>query len=267
MDTLLTISIGQYSAVELTLKLCVALMGLLSFLLVASVSCVPREARFPLLMGGGAMAVATWFESGVWVGWKEAFELAGTSYCVTGQLLAGEDRVMAWAVGVPLILLSLGMTSFAFGKVGNHQLVRLAVVLLLLSVTSLFSVTLALLTFACAGWLLWFKMPALDLSSKKQKTGIKWALLSILLLELILFLSAYHQIPTGKTADAMLVHGELIRGVADLLSFVIPGGALLMSGLGFRTNESETVSNPLPVKEKKARPIAQPDPQTGLFGQ
>ena len=284
MDTLLTISIGQYSAVELMLKLCVALMGMLAFLLVASVSCVPREARFPLLLGGGALAVATWFESGVWIGWREAFELAGTSYCVTGQLLAGEDRVLAWAVGVPLILLSLGMTNFTWGKAGNHQLERLAMVLLLLAVTSLFSITLALLTLACAGWLLCIKIPRSASNSVKQSpiSGLKWALLSILLSELILVLSSYHFIPTAKTADATLVRGEIIRGVADLLSFVIPGVTLLMSGIGFRTNGAEPVSNPLPqtfsltplqalpntlpVKEKKSRAIEKPDPQTGLFG-
>ena len=116
METLLTISIAQYNSVELALKLCVALMAMVAFLLVASTTCVDRHARFPLLFGGAALSGAAWFESGVWIGWKQAFELAGTSYCVTGQLLPGEDRLMAWIVGVPAILCCFGMVSLTLMK-------------------------------------------------------------------------------------------------------------------------------------------------------
>jgi len=241
VETLLTISIAQYGGVELTLKLCVALMAMVAFLLVASTTCVDRHARFPLLFGGAALGGAAWFESGVWIGWKQAFELAGTSYCVTGQLLPGQDRLMAWMLGVPAILFCFGMVSVTLRNPGKESMGRLIPILFFLAPASLFSTTLAALLLLAAGWLLCIRLPrsvSSPTSSPDQKApwilwthSTRWAVVSILLAEVILLLSSYHLLPSCKTTDETLVFGEIIRCTADLLSLVIPGFLLLVTVL------------------------------------
>ena len=297
VETLLTISIAQYSSVELALKLCVALMAMVAFLLVASTTCVDRHARFPLLFGGAALGGATWFESGVWSGWKQAFELAGTSYCVTGQLLPGEDRLMAWIVGVPAILCCFGMVSLTLMKdrkesmgdkeeVSHSIMGRLVLILVFLALASMFSTTLAALLLLGTGWLLCIRLPrsvSSPTSSPDKKApwtpwilwtySTRWAVVSILLAEVILLLSSYHLLPSGKTTDATLVCSEIIRCIADLLSFVIPGvlllATVLQSSKTLAVGSEPTTKTPShSLREKKAavRATGESNPQTGLFG-
>jgi hypothetical protein len=37
-----------------------------------------------------------------------------------------------------------------------------------------------------------------------------------------------HLLPLGKTVDSILVRGELIRSVSDILALALPGAALLV---------------------------------------
>jgi len=264
MESLLTLSIGNYHAVELTLRLTVALTGMTALLLLLSTTCAPSRFRLPLFLSGVALIGATWFELGTWLAWKEAFELAGTSYCVTGHLLAGEDRIIAWSLGVPAILFCFALVQIPWGQEGSVLLKRLAAVLLGLAIFAPFSSTIGLLLLGYALYLLCFGTPQADLT-------IKVASISILLGMVITVLGSFHLLPlltAGKSADAVLVHGEIIRSICDILSLVIPSIALLTKVLTLGSSvvlaPSESLSQQ--TKKTKSRTSDLPDPQTGLFG-
>lgn len=236
MESLLTISIGQYQAVELTLKLALALLGMLAFLMVASASCVLPSYRFPLLLGAAALLGALWFQAGVLDAWKEAFELAGTSFCVTGHLLDTGDRVMAWAVGVPLILFSfcsLGLSTSRKDPKTAFALVS-AFMLLAVAIGAIFYTPVA--GGILIGWIfiLWHRGYPKPVLLRESRIAIS----SVLLGMILTWLGSRGFLPLGKTADAVLVHGEIIRGIADILSFVIPGTLLLM-GVLCRSRDEE----------------------------
>lgn len=229
MDTLLTISVGQYQAVELTLKLCVALMGLMGLLLAASAACVERHDRFPLILGGAALAAVTWFEWGVLGAWDEAFELAGTSYCVTGHLLATGDRVTAWAVGVPLLLFALRSPGLFPSPPRRGPGSALAPVLLLgMAAASLLSGLLLSGLFTAWIVILWRCRDPKPILLRE----IRLATLSVLTALLLTWVGSKGLLPMGRTADSVLVRGEILRTLADGFSFVIPGALLLVGILG-----------------------------------
>lgn len=282
MDSLLTLPIGDFRAVELTLRLTVALVAMTAFLLLFSISCTAGRLRLPLILASVALLGAAWFESGVWLGWKQGFELAGTSYCVTGQLLSGEDRILAWSLGVPAILFCFGLLRIPRGEGHRSAWTRFCAAILLLALLAPFSSLLAL---ALLGWVLWslcFKAPSVATgSSVSLRRECLIASGSIALPFLITLLGGWHLLPLGKSAEGILVRGEIIRSLCDILSLVVPAVILLTAVLRLAADVSEKSPEPssapltthlitpptTPLKEKKSKPRdpASSDLQSGLF--
>jgi hypothetical protein len=48
-----------------------------------------------------------------------------------------------------------------------------------------------------------------------------------------------HLLPLGKTVDSILVRGELIRSVSDILALALPGAALLACILNLSQKEAQ----------------------------
>lgn len=241
MDSILTLSIGDFCSVELLLRVVVALVAMTALLLALCLTCAPVRFRLPLILPSVALFGAAWFESGVWSAWKGGFELAGTSYCVTGQLLAGEDRIIAWVLVIPVTFLSFGLMRFSCYP-GEERLrlpARFGVSALLLAVVAPFSSLLALFIL---GWMIWF----LCMNVGKGRPlpfarECRLACGSIALASLITILGGWHLLPLGKSAEGILVRGEIIRSLCDLLSFVVPS-VILLAGV-LRISSREQVAN------------------------
>jgi hypothetical protein len=228
MESLLTLPIGDYRAVELTLRLMVALIVMTSLLQILCLSVVEHTFRFPLILVSVALLGAGWFEAGVWIAWKEAFELAGASYCVTGHLLAGEDRIIAWSLGSPAILIGFGLLFLNTREKVFRNLCGAALVWVVLGpffqIVSLISFVLCALQFR----------GILTISSKKQgvpREEILVAITSMALGFIVTELGYFHLLPLGKLAEVNLIRGEMIHSLCDLLALVVPGAALLIGVL------------------------------------
>jgi hypothetical protein len=225
MESLLTLSIGDYRAVDLTLRLTVALIAMTSALLLLGTAAVTRRERVPLIVAGVALAGAAWFESGVWTAWTRGFELAGTSYCVTGQLLAPEERIIAWTIGFPAVLFSFVLLAISFEKPAGKNLQLLITGLLLLAVATPFSKILEILLLGVLAYVLGFRMAR----SNPAQHHVRAALASMALGILLPFLAPL--LPSDGGVSAGLVRGEIVRSVSDLLSLVFPGVILLAGTL------------------------------------
>ena len=279
MDSLFTLPIGDFRTIELTLRLTVALIVMTAILLALCISCTPARFRLPLIIGSVALLGAGWFESGVWLGWRQGFELAGNSYCVTGQLLASEDRIPAWSLGVPSLLFCFGLLRLPRGERHAPAWTRFCVAVLLLALLAPFSSLLAL---AVLGWILWFlcfkPLSSLHDSSVPLRLECLIASGSIALPFLVTLLGGWHLLPLGKSAEGILVRGEIIRSLCDILSLAVPAVVLLTAVLRLAADVSEKSpkhssappTTPLitPLKEKKSKPRdpASSDLQSGLFG-
>jgi hypothetical protein len=226
MDTLLTLSLGEYSAVEMVLHLTVALTGMASVLLALCSACVARPLRLSLIMPAVALGGASWFELEVWQSWKEAFELAGTSYTVTGYLPADENRIIAWSLSVPVQLFAFGLAQLSEGgKTG--LLAQLGVVLFLLALAAPFSHVAGLVLIAYAAALLLLKIRPI---ASGAGTTAEVSLSVALILAGAGFSSwaSWHSISLGGGVSGTLVRGEIIRSTIDILSLVIPALLLLI---------------------------------------
>ena len=216
MVSLLTLPIGDYRAVELSLRLTMTLIVMTAILQILCLSVVKRPFRLPLILSGVALLAAAWFESGVWVAWKEAFELAGTSYCVTGHLLAGEDRIVAFSLGLPAILVCFGLLHIKFGEKSFRNLCWTALGWALFGPFFQFA---SLIGFAnCLA----------QIRGVLQGPTSIVAITSMALGFIVTELGCFHQLPLGKLAGETLVRGEIIHSLCDILALVIPGVALLI---------------------------------------
>ena len=242
MESLLNLSIAEFRAVELILRLTVALIGMTALLTLLCVTCTARRSRLPLILSGVALLGAAWFELGVWLAWKEACELAGTSYCVSGHLLAGEDRIIALSLGVPAILLALGMIQMTWGKAGGYLLERLALVLLGLALLAPFSSLIALALTLTAGGILCGLLPARRTRENSPlRTATRVACGLILFSLVISVAGSWRLLPLGKSADAILVRGEIIVGISNIFSLVIPALVLLVGVLKLEEGQAKAV--------------------------
>lgn len=225
MESLLTLSIGEYSAVEITLRLAIVLISMTALLMVLATGSVARQDRMTLILPAVALAGAAWFESSVWVGWKEAFELTGSAYSVTGHLLAGEDRIMAWSLGVPATLFAIGMACLPRGR----HLIWLAAAAVVLALATPFS---NIVWFILYCWICW--QIRLGLSGcRSSKICILAALTSVAIGFLLNTLGALHLFAFGGVASMELVQGEISRSIIDIISLVSPALFLLLNILAF----------------------------------
>lgn len=266
MESLLTLSAVDFRAVDLALRLTVVLPAMAALLMALSASLLPPARRLALCVAAVTLGGGAWFEAGVWHGWRTAFELAGSSYCVTGHPLAGEDRIIAWALGVPGILLAFALVSPPKGMAGGSLFGRLALVLGALALLAPLSKLVALALFGYAGWMLCFRRDA----TSPLLRATRWAAGSMALGLLITLAGSWRLLPLGRSADSILVRGELILALCDTLSLVVPSVILLTALLGDVTKGQEpaaiTADSPT-VRERrpKARGAAAEDPQAGLF--
>lgn len=266
MESLLTLPVGDFRAVDLALRLTVALPAMVALLMALTASLLPPAQRLALCVAAVTLGGGAWFEAGVWHGWRTAFELAGSSYCVTGHPLAGEDRIIAWALGVPGILLAFALVSTPKGVSGSSLFGRLALVLGTLALLAPLSKLVALGLFGYAGWMLCFRRDA----SAPLLRATRWATGSMALGLLIILAGSWRLLPLGKSADSILVRGELTLALCDMLSLVVPAVILLAALLGDanRRQEPSAVTADSPgAKERKpkSRGAATDDLQSGLF--
>lgn len=232
MASLLTLSIGEYSVVELILRLTTSLIGMTALLLLLSVSCSSKQFRFPLILSSVALLGAAWFESGVWLAWKDAFELAGTSYCVTGHLLAGQDRIIAWSLGVPAVLFSFGMIRFPHGNTAGYYLEKISLLFAGLAIIAPFSSLLAIiLLMAVSGAIAGMRPFRISEHNAPMALETRIAAGCVLLSTAITFLGSWNLLPLGKSANGILVRGEIILSLCDLLSLAVPSVILLIGVL------------------------------------
>lgn len=233
MESLLTLSIGEFRAVDIALKLIVASIAMASGWLLISITAVSRRERIPLIVAGVALAAAAWFESGVWIAWREAFELAGTSYCVTGQLLAPEGRIIAWAIGVPALLFSFFLAKGAFETSSGKERKLTVAVLLLLLLTAPFSRILGLIFLVLAAFFVAYRIAA----NNPMRTPTRAALAS---LGVGIFLQPVlgSLLPRGGSLAGELVRGEILHSVVDLFSLVLPAVILVTGILNFSRGDT-----------------------------
>lgn len=218
MESLLTLPIGDHHTVELTLRVMVTLIVMTALMQIFCLIVADRRVRLPLIISGVALLGAGWFESGVWGAWKEAFELAGASYCVTGHLLAGEDRIIAWSLGVPAILIAFGLLHLKPNTSSFRYLFGAA---LGWAILGPFFQVVPLLGYA-----------ACILQLRKVLKGETLVAVACMASGLLLTeFGNFHLLPLGKTAAEMLVRGELVHSLCDFLLLVVPGVALLIAAL------------------------------------
>ena len=223
MESLLTLSIGDYHAVDLSLRCTALLVGATALLLLFSAACVGIRLRLPLFIASVALASSAWLQAGIAGAWRGAFELAGTSYCVTGLPLASEDRVLAWAFGFTGILLPLGMSQL---DAKSKEFRILCISLLGLAIPgAIFQIVFLIGFVLCLIQL----RGTLNSSCTVRKTANRLALGAMMVGVVLTELGSLHLLPLGKSADSILIHGELIRSFCDILTLVIPGLALLAS--------------------------------------
>lgn len=235
MDSILTLPVGDYRNAELMLRLVVALIAMMALLLGFSTLCVAPRFRFPLILSSVALLGASWFESGVWAAWKEAFELAGNSYCVTGQLLAPEDRIIAWSIAVPALLGSfalLGETHGTHSGFSIERLLWLPIAVILLALLSPSSSVMALLILGLLGWIIWQPWPE-NLFARHLRAAHACVVVPFL----IALLGSWHCLPLGKETGRVLVRGEVIQSLCTLVALLSPA-VILLIGV-FNTSNKE----------------------------
>ena len=244
METLLTLFVGEYRSVELALKLVIALIGMTAVLLALSTGVVAARYRLPLIIASVALGGAAWFQYGVWDAWKEAFELAGTSYCVTGHLIADEGRIIAWSLGVPAILFCFGLVDRPPGT-KEGMVARNGILLLLVGLTALFSTSGAFGLLVIA-----LLVIAKSISfSLETRLAIAAVFLGLTVSDVL----AWHSFSLGGGASGELVRGEILRALIDIVSLVIPAILLLIGAL--RLSNQEALPSPTPSVSASPREI------------
>jgi hypothetical protein len=218
MESLLTLPIGDYHTVELTLRFMVALIVMTALMQIFCLIIADHRVRLPLIISGVALLGAGWFESGVWGAWREAFELAGASYCVTGHLLAGGDRIISWSLGGPAILIAFGLLHLKPNTSSFRYLFGAALGWAILG--PFFQVVPLLGYAACV-------LQLRNVMKGETLVAVACMASGLLLTEF----GNFHLLPLRKTAAEMLVRGELVHALCDFLLLVVPGIALLITTL------------------------------------
>lgn len=235
MESLLTLPVSDYRAIDLALRLVLALVGALALMLGLSTMCVGRQMRFPLILASVALGIAAWFESGISRAWQGAFELAGSTYCVTGLPLASEDRIIAWAFGLPAMLFCLGLVQLDHRSKSFRNLCWSVLGLALLG--PFFNYLFLLGFLSCVTQLRGLVIPSAGESSTICTAANRIALLGMTVGILLKESGYLRLLPLGKTVNSILVRGELILSVSDILALVLPGIALMVCVLNLPQKE------------------------------
>lgn len=235
MDSLLTLSAGQFLTVETALRACFVLVSMGALLLLLGSTCVPFSLRLPLITGGVALTGAAWLESLVLSSWQTAFEPAGTSYCVTGLAVDDPARVLAWAIGVPGLLIALGMAKIPWGKRGGYLLEQNTAVLCLMGFLSLFTTAGGFFLMLWSGYLSCIRMIPHALPSTRSQGYVAFG--AVTLGMALKSMGTMHLLPLGTDPATLLVRSEVVRAVSDLLCLLVP--ALILSVRVVSRNHTE----------------------------
>lgn len=237
MDSLLTITSSQFLTVETMFRAAFLLPAMGSLLLILSAGAVSPNLRLPLFTGGVALAATAWLEHGVLASWHGAFEPAGMSYCVTGLPVDDAARVLAWAIGVPALLMSLGMARIPWGARGGYLLEQNSLVLLIMGVVSLFTSTAGFALILWSGYLSCIRITAHAPPSSRSQGFIAFG--AVTLGMIIRALGSLHFLPTGGDTATRLVSGEFYRTFADMLCLVVPALVLLVRVVSRNASEAK----------------------------
>jgi hypothetical protein len=226
MESILTIGPGHFHAVDLALRATAVLVAGTALLLGLAGPCFGAPKRLVLAIASAGLACAAWFEWSVSSSWRGAFELAGTSYCVTGLPLASEERVLAWSLGVPVLLFCYGL---AWLGRGTKAFRNLAVATLLAAVLGAFFMTASVVALLYVmkelrgTWLGSAGTSPSVIAANRIGLGAMWGAI------LLVILGRLNLLPFGSGAENILAGRECVRALCDVLALVVPALALLAS--------------------------------------
>lgn len=107
MQSILTLSIGQFELVHDVLSLSIIAMGAAALFFLLSRKQV-RERFQPLVLLAGVVAMIGCYHAiRLFDSWNEAFELAGNSYAASGHFFHESYRYSDWVLTMPLLLVEL----------------------------------------------------------------------------------------------------------------------------------------------------------------
>ena len=120
MKTIMTLSLEEFSFVYDMLSLTIAAMGAFTLFFFLSRSQVLPQFRPALLVAGIVTIVSCFHYFQIFQSWNNAFELAGSSYAVSGHPFRETYRYVGWLMTIPLqllaVLLFLGLSQQALHR-------------------------------------------------------------------------------------------------------------------------------------------------------
>lgn len=107
MQTILTLTVGEFELVHDVLSLLIAATGAVAlFFLLPSKQIAPRFHPL-LLLAGIVAAISCYHTLRLFSSWNEAFELAGNSYAASGHFFHELYRYGEWLLTIPLLFMEL----------------------------------------------------------------------------------------------------------------------------------------------------------------
>ncbi len=107
MQSILTLTIGEFELVHDLLSILIAAMGASAIFFLLSQKQVAQKFQPLLLLAGIVAAVGCYHSVKLFQSWNEAFELAGNSYAASGHFFHELYRYSDWILTMPLLLVEL----------------------------------------------------------------------------------------------------------------------------------------------------------------
>ncbi len=132
METLQTLSAGQYSLVYNMLSLTVAAMGASTLFFFLSRGSVLPKYRPALIVSGLVTAIACYHYIRIFISWNGAFAPSDGGYGASGQPFNDAYRYVDWLLTVPLLLVELVAVLSLPKNVTHSLLIRLVIAAILM---------------------------------------------------------------------------------------------------------------------------------------
>lgn len=107
MQTILTLTVGEFELVHDVFSLLVVAMGAAALFFLLSRKQVAERFQPLLLIAGIVALIGCYHAFRLFNSWNEAFELAGNSYAASGHFFHEVYRYGDWALTMPLLLVEL----------------------------------------------------------------------------------------------------------------------------------------------------------------
>lgn len=127
MQTILTLSVGEFELVHDILSLLIAGMGASALFFLLSRKQISEHLQPLMLIAGIVAAIGCYHSMRLFNSWNEAFELAGNSYAASGHFFHALYRYSDWALTMPLLLVELVLVLELPEKKAHSLLTRLIV--------------------------------------------------------------------------------------------------------------------------------------------